>query len=381
MKSSIFKKLNITPFINAAGTYTIVGGSRMSEKTLKDMADVARVHVDIRELQQKVNLKLAVLTKNEAACVCNGAAAGLYLSAAACVAKSAGRPIRYLSQKEIAEYEIIMFTAHRIPYDWSIRQLGVRLKEVGYPNSMQPASDVDLQNTIGEKTAAIFFMFCNPGGWIADGGLDLESTLDVANEFNIPVIVDAAAQVPPVENLWNFTHMGAEAALFSGGKDLRGPQSSGLIVGKNEFIETIIETNFPNYGIGRMLKTGREEIVGLYSAIEQYVTMDHEKRNQWVESQIQKLIRFSEKSVLYRIVRSFPNEAGQPMARAEIFLKTPNLKLDELSVTLKTGEPSIFTMVDQGRIFINPMTLFDGETEQIIGRLKEIESKFIGYRQ
>jgi len=375
MENSVYKKLNITPLINAAGTYTIIGGSRMSEKTLTDMAEATRSHADIRELQRKVNLKLAELTKNEAACVCNGAAAGLYLAAAACIAKKAGRAIRYLSQKEITEYEIIMFTAHRNPYDWSIRQLGVSLKDVGYPNIIQPASKLDLKNAINEKTAGIFFMFSNPGGWIPDGGLDLKSTLEIADEFRIPVVVDAAAQVPPVENLWNFTHMGAKAALFSGGKDLRGPQSSGLIVGKKEFVETIIETNFPNYGIGRMLKTGREEIVGLLSAVEQYVTMDHEERNQWVEKQIEKLIRFSKKSDLYRIYRSFPNEAGQPMARAEIILSISNFTLEKLSASLKNGLPSIFTLVDRGRLFINPMTLFEGETEQIIERLKEIETR------
>ena len=131
MENSVYNQLDITPLINAAGTYTIVGGSRMSEKTIKDMAEAARSHVDIRELQKKVNSKLAKLTKNEAACICNGAATGLYLSAAACVTQKAGRAIKYLSPEEIAEYEIIMFTAHRNPYDWSVRQLGVILKEVG----------------------------------------------------------------------------------------------------------------------------------------------------------------------------------------------------------------------------------------------------------
>jgi D-glucosaminate-6-phosphate ammonia-lyase len=373
MENSVYNQLNITPLINAAGTYTIVGGSRMSEKTIKDMAEAARSHVDIRELQKKVNSKLAKLTKNEAACICNGAAAGLYLSAAACVSQKAGRALKYLSTEEIAEYEIIMFAAHRNPYDWSIRQLGASLKEVGYPNNIQPMSAQDLQNAINEKTAAIFFMFSNPGGWIAEGGLDIKSTILLADEFGIPVVVDAAAQVPPIENLWNFTQMGATAALFSGGKDLRGPQSSGLIVGKKDFLETIINVNFPNYGIGRMLKTGREEMVGLLSAVEQYVTMDHEKRKLWIETQIKKLIQFSETSDLYQIVRSFPNEAGQPMARAEIFLTSSDITLEKLSVSLKNSSPSIFTMVDRGQLYINPMTLCEGETEIIIERLEEIE--------
>ena len=376
MGESIYKKLNITPMINAAGTYTMVGGSRMSEQTLTDMADAARSHVDIKDLQKKVNLRLAEITQNEAAAVCNGAASGLHIAAATCVAQKAKKPFNSLSPSEITDYEIIMFAAHRNPYDWSIRQLGVKLKEVGYPNTMHMSTADDLKNAINKKTAGIFFMYSNRGGWIAEGGLDLESTLKVAAEKGIPVIVDAAAQVPPVENLWKITQMGATAVLFSGGKDLRGPQSSGLIVGKKDFLTTFTDINFFNYGIGRMLKTGREEIVGLLSAVEQYVKMDHAKRNTWVENQINNLIELSKNSKLYDIVRAFPNEAGQPMARAEILLKTSDLTLEQLSRSLKDGSPSIFTFVDLGRLFINPMTLFEGETEQIMDRLKSIETNY-----
>jgi len=376
MQNSIYKRLNLTPMINAAGTYTMIGGSRMSEQTLKDMSDAARSHVDIKELQTKTNERLAEITKNEAASVCNGAASGLYVAAATCVAKKSGQPFHTLSLPEIGEYEIIMFAAHRNPYDWSIRQLGVKLTEVGYPNTMQIASADDLRNAINEKTAGIFFMFSNRGGWIAEGGLDLESTIKVAAERDIPVIVDAAAQIPPVENLWELTQLGATAALFSGGKDLRGPQSSGLIVGKKDFLTTFTEINFFNYGIGRMLKTGREEIVGLLSAVEQYIAMDHTKRNTWAENQIKDLIDFSKGSKLYKIVRTFPNEAGQPMARAEILLQTSDITLEQISKSLRDGTPSIFTFVDRGHLFINPMTLFEGEIEEIIDRLKIIETKF-----
>lgn len=374
MENSVYKKLNVTPLINAAGTYTMVGGSRMSEQTLKDMGEAARSHVDIKELQTKANKRLAELTQNEAASVCNGAASGLYLATAACVSIKSKKPFNSLSMPEINEYEIIMFSAHRNPYDWSIRQLGVILKEIGYPNTMHVTSPQELNDAIDKKTAGIFFMYSNPGGWIAEGGLDLVTTIKVAEQNDIPVIVDAAAQVPPVENLWNLTKMGATAALFSGGKDLRGPQSSGLIVGKKNFLSSFSEINFFNYGIGRMLKTGREEIVGLLSAVEQYVSLDHSKRNKWVEDQVIKLIDFSKNSSLYNIQRSFPNEAGQPMARAEIFLKSSVIDLDQLSSSLRKGTPSIFTFVDRGHLFINPMTLCEGETEIIIDKMKTIEN-------
>lgn len=374
MDNSIYKYLDISPMINAAGTYTMVGGSRMSEKTLQDIAEAARSHVDIKELQIAVNKRLAKLTNNEAACLCNGAASGLYIATACCVVIKTGRSFNELSFNDICDHEIIMFAAHRNPYDWSIRQLGVTIKEVGYPNTMHITKAEDLNNAINENTAGIFYMFSNKGGWIAEGGLDLETTIEIANNSNIPIVIDAAAQLPPVENLWNFTKQGATAALFSGGKDLRGPQSSGLIVGEKNFLSKFEEINFFNYGIGRMLKIGREEIVGLFSAVEQYVAMDHDKRNQWVENQINKLVDFAKQSGVFNIVRTFPNEAGQPMARAEVKLKKSNVTLDTISEALKDGNPSIFTFVDQGRLYINPMTLFDGEIEIIISRLKSIEN-------
>ena len=169
MENSVYKRLNIQPLINAAGTYTMVGGSRMSEQTLTDMTEAARSHVDIKELQQKVNQRLAELTQNEAAAVCNGAASGLHIATATCITQKANQPFNSLSRSEIGKYEIIMFAAHRNPYDWSIRQTGVQLKEVGYPNTMHIATANDLRNAINEKTAGIFFMFSNRGGWIAEG--------------------------------------------------------------------------------------------------------------------------------------------------------------------------------------------------------------------
>lgn len=168
--------------------------------------------------------------------------------------KKAGKSFNALSRTEIGAFEIIMFAAHRNPYDWSIRKIGVTLIEVGYPNTMHMATSDDLKAAITEKTAGIFFMLSNRGGWIAEGGLGFESTLAVAKEKGIPVIVDASAQVPPVENLWEITQKGATAVLYSGGKDLRCPQSSGLIVEKKDFLTAFTKINFLNYGIGRMLK-------------------------------------------------------------------------------------------------------------------------------
>lgn len=377
--SNIYNKLNVKTFINAAGTYTVVGGSRMSEKTLQDMVDAARNHVEIRELQRIVHEKLAKLTNNEAAYISNGAACGIYLTIAACVSLKEKKLFNYISKERLQELEVITFRSHRNPYDRGIKEVGVKLVELGYPNIILPATKEDLDNTITKNTIAIFFVAGSEGSWVPAGGLTLEDTLEISKRKNIPVIVDAAAQLPPVENLWNYTQMGADIALFSGGKDLKGPQASGLIVGKKTIINEITKVGFPNYSIGRMLKVGREEIVGLYSAVEQYVTSDHSQRLRWCEEQIELLRVTLESSQLFKIIRTFPNEAGQPIPRAFVEIQNNELLSPSLlQEMLFEGVDSIFTTSEnKNGVYINPMTLNKDEINVIINKFQHIEQRLL----
>lgn len=372
MSGDIYERLGVKKLINAAGTYTIVGGSRMSQETLDAMQSAAKNFVDIRELQEKVHKRLAEITNNEAAFVVTGAAAGLYTLAAACVALKLGRPFIYLSQEDINGCEIIVHRAHRNPYDWSLRQLGIKLVEIGYPNMIQPTSVRDLEEAVNGNTVAVFYTEMKQG-WTAEGALDLESTLAVAKKYNIPVVVDGAAQLPPVENLWKFNKMGAAATIFSGGKDLSGPQASGLITGQKKLLDIAKETGFPNYGIGRMLKVGREEMVGLLTAVEQYVSMDHQARKEWCEKQIELLKDAFKDYQDVKVVRSYPNEAGQPIPQAVVRCASKDGNSSEIINKLRSGTPGIFAMpAGKNGIFVNPMTLKAGETEVIVERLKEV---------
>ena len=370
--SDIYRELGVRKMINAAGTFTVAGGSRMSEKTLEDMKSAAESFVEIRALQKVIHAEIARMTKNEAAFVTCGAAAGLFLSICAAVQLKYGKTRHFYMDRELlSEYNIVVFKSHRNPYDFTIHEAGLSYKEIGYPNFILPATDEDLENAIDEKTAAIYYVHAV---WTPDGALGLEKTIKTAHEHGIPVIVDAAAQLPPLENLWKFTQMGADAVLFSGGKDIRGPQSSGLVLGKKEFIDVVSSIGFPNYGAGRMLKTGREELVGLYSALKQYVEMDHEKRADWCEREVRKLIDAFADSSTFFAERDFPNEAGQPIARALVRIKDGKLSSETVKNGMLTGEPSVYLMTnDDSSFFINPMTLYPGETEIIIERLKGFE--------
>ena len=174
MSRDIYAELGVRKVVNAAGTYTMVGGSRMSERTLDAMNQAARSHVVIRELQAKVHERLALLTKNEAAFVTNGAACALHITGAAALARHYGRPHASLSPEQIAKCEIIVHRAHRNPYDWSLKLLGTKLVEIGFPNMILPTTSEDLELAITENTAAIYYFFMPPGGWMPRGALSFE---------------------------------------------------------------------------------------------------------------------------------------------------------------------------------------------------------------
>ena len=376
---TIYEELGVVPVIDAAGTYTVVGGSRMSEETIRCIGEAASQHVEIPELQTAVQNKIAEMTRNESSVICNGAASGLYLCAVSAIAKKLGKKAKYLSNEEIADCEVLSMNAHHIPYDYAVKQLGVGLRSVGYPNIEGSMDKDDLESGINKHTAAIYYFISSPYGIKTPGALPLEDVIEIGEQYKLPVIVDAAAQLPPVENLWKLTGMGASAVIFSGGKSLRGPQSSGLIVGKKEFLKIVQETNFPNYGFGRMLKTGREEIVGLYSAIKQYLAMDHEEMDRFAERCVSAVLNAFGESELFHVERLFPNEAAQPMAFVKITAKD-SLDLEDVVRRMKDGQPSVFIKPEGECFFINPMTLKDGEVLPVIEKLKQVEKSILEER-
>ena len=367
----IYQELGLQPIINAAGTYTVLGGSRMSDTTLNAMREAAKDFIPIRELQKTVNSAIARLTRNPGAYVPNGAATGLYLAVAAAIQMRLAKKFYYINRDEIAKTNIVMFKAHRNPYDLVIGHLGAQYRELSFPNIILPPTSEDMENAIDENSVAIYFA---ASGWVARGFLPIEEVVGIAQKKGIPVIVDAAAQLPPVENLWRYTELGAACTLFSGGKDLKGPQASGLMVGDRDFHEIVASIGFPNYGIGRMMKVGREEMAGLYAAIKQYVGMDHEARARWCEEQIAKIRDGLKDSEILKVTRTFPNEAGQPIARAFIELTEALRQPEELQKHLLDNDPPIHAYTENLHgVFVNPMSLRDGETEIIINCLKKFQ--------
>ncbi|HOU12473.1 MAG TPA: aminotransferase class V-fold PLP-dependent enzyme [Anaerolineae bacterium] len=365
----IYDELGVTKVINGAATLTRFGGSLMPPEVLAAMAEAAQHFVDIDELQQKVGARIAAWTHNEAAYVACGAAAGMVLSTAACITGLDPEKRARLPYTDGMKNEIIIHKCWRVGYDFAIQQAGGKLVEIGTEHS---ATADDMERAINEKTAAIFYFYnvSQMGGYVP-----LEQGIAVAQRHGIPLIVDAAAQIPPVENLWRFTQMGADLVLFSGGKGLCGPQSSGLILGRKDLIEACAFNACPRAFIGRPMKVGKEELVGLMAAVRWYLDLDHAALMQSYEDQVQAVINAFADHPHATARRSFPSEAGQPMPRAEIILDEAAIGMtrDEVLRQLRGGEPSI-VLAEAGAngLFVNPQTLRAGEVQIIINRVQQI---------
>lgn len=386
---NIYDFLGVPKIINAAGTYTIFGGSRMRELSIAAMGQASRSFVEIPVLLRKANEYLAKITKNEAAFITGGAAAALYLATLSCMINKGRVPLDvWYDLDRVRECEVIMHRSHRNAYDWAILQTGAKIVEIGWPSVMYESGfpnefNTSIDKTVGElrarinyNTVAIFYtagLTVDKGGWVPAGAAEFETVLEIAKEHGIPVIVDAAAQLPPVENLWNYTKAGADITIFSGGKDMRGPQSAGLMVGKSKLLNTLYEIGNPNHGPGRMLKVGREEIAALVTAVDYFVHMDHDARLEWCEGQVAELEKAFLGDNRISVERSFPNEAGQPIPRALVTIS--GMSAQQLVQALYNQDPKIATIPGVDGVFVNPMTMEEGEMDLVGEGLKRILQK------
>ena len=265
----IFEKLGIRRFINAHDTYTVYGGSRMAGETLDAMRAISEHFVDFDELQRAAGDYIARLTHNEGAFITNGAAGAIQLAAAVCMCK--GSAYRYMCLPKCSadmSRDFVVMRGQHNAYDKAIEGAGGRMLEIG---DADETLECELEGVLERGVAAVFYF---ASSLYARASLPLETVIEFAHRYNTPVIVDAAAQLPPKENLWKFTQMGADLVIFSGGKTLCGPQDSGLILGKKALIDDCRRFGAPAHGICRSSKTSRESIAGLVTALEHYLTLD-----------------------------------------------------------------------------------------------------------
>lgn len=267
----IFEELGLHRYINAQDTFTKYGASCMLPSALRAMSEISEYCVDLYEVQEKAGDAIARLTNNEAAYITNGAAGALQECAASVLAVDSEEVFHQLPLTG-ERREILMQRAQHNMYDRSMAAAGAEIVYVG--DEMRAPSEQEFENAITAHTAAIAYVIY----FGREYALPIEKVIEIAHKHSLPVIVDAAAQNPPASNLWRFTHMGADMVIFSGGKTMRGPQDSGLVLGKREWINRLRKWGPPTDGVCRGCKTSREAMVGLYAAVKEYMAVDESAR-------------------------------------------------------------------------------------------------------
>jgi len=360
---NFYKALGVPTVINAATTFTALGGSIMPDEVLSAMSDAAGSFVDMHSLHLAAGKRIAELTRNEAAYVTSGCAAALVLSILG--ARTGGDPaaIHSFPGRREVPHEVIMHAAHRIPYDPAVALAGATIRQIG--NVLQTFT-WELEQAFNERTAAVLYV----AGSHLPPALSLEEVVVISHKHGVPVIVDAAAQLPPVSNLWRFTRdIGADLALFSGGKALRGPQASGFMVGRADLVEAARQNGAPFQRWARAMKAGKEEIAGLVTALERYVSLDHDAlHSHWLRTVEDWMVAFSG-VVGASVSIDMLNEAGQPVPRLHLEIDNKTRAAAVLAF-LETTEPRIAVLPDMRNgsamgLWLGPDLLRDGEAEMV----------------
>ena len=365
--SSLYQRLGVRPFTNARGTSPTLGGSVMPLQVVEAMQDASRHFVHLNEFQEKAGERIAELTGAEAAFICAGAASGMLLSGAACLTGTDTEAIQRLPDigDRPNQFVISLVDGHYYVHQ-GFEVSGGKLIKVGTRQSITPQ---DYADGINEQTAAVvFFLGSQPPE-------QLPEVVEVAHQRNVPVIVDAAAQLPPRSNMTDLPAMGVDLTVFSGGKGLFGPQSSGLVLGKKELVKACALNSNPFSGIGRGMKVGKEEIAGLLTAVELFFEMDEEALIQEWERRCQVVadaVRDVE-GIEATFTRPFENKfpPASPLVHLRFGDNAP-VTAPEVGKGLEEGTPSILASASESSLTVGPQTLQDGEAEIIAARIGEI---------
>jgi uncharacterized pyridoxal phosphate-dependent enzyme len=257
-----YEKLGLIPFINAAGTYTILSASTMPDEVQAAVALAAKKPVHLLELQEASGNYLAKKLRCGGALVTSGASAGLTLGTAACITMGNKDAIANIpTDLSGLKNEVIVQTAHRYEYDHAMRNCGAKVVEV--------ETVEQYQNAFTEKTVMTNFFNAEAAP------ISREEWIRIAHQHGVPCFNDAAADVPPISNLWNYTQMGFDLVAFSGGKGIRGPQCTGLLLGRKDLIDAARLNNSPNSNaVGRGLKVDKEDIIGMVAAVDWFLSQD-----------------------------------------------------------------------------------------------------------
>ncbi len=327
----VLDELRVRTFINAAGTYTRLTASLMPSEVVAAIRAASTKFVPLDELHEKAGAYLAKRLECEAVLVTAGCASALTMGTAASIAGDDAAMIKRLPDTAGMKSEVIIQKSHRNGYDHAIRNTGAKLIEV------ETAQELDA--AIGANTAMLFYL----NHAANDGQIGHEEFVKIGKKHSVPTMIDAAADVPPVENLFRFTKLGYDLVTISGGKGLRGPQSTGLLLGRKDLIAAATKNNSPNSdSVGRTNKVNKEEIVGLVTAVDLFLDRDHEAVwNAWESScsRIAKMVGSLDGVETEMFVPEIANVV--PHLRIRWDFEKTSFSPKQAAEQLRQGEPSI----------------------------------------
>jgi L-seryl-tRNA(Ser) seleniumtransferase len=272
--ANLYQSIGVRPILNARGTFTIITGSLTLPEVKHAMDEASRHFVQMDELMEGVSKRLADLTGAEWGIVTAGCCAALTHCTAAAIAGNNPERMQRLPNLAGLKSEVIIPAYSRNVYDHAIRMLGVKIVEVHEPSQLESA--------FNDRTAMVYIL-AGPGD---DGPLGTRVIAEVAKRKNVPVIVDAAAEVLTVKPNVHLER-GASAVAYSGGKCIRGPQAAGLLLGEKNWLQAAWANSAPHHAYGRSLKVGKEEIMGMLAAVEMWMKRDHQAEwhawEQWLD--------------------------------------------------------------------------------------------------
>jgi len=366
-RRNLLDELGIRTFINAAGTYTTMTASLMDDEVMNAIDYSAKEFCMLNEVQDKVGEKIAQMVHAEAAMVTAGAFSALTLGTAGILTgmdQAKVKQIPHRLEESGIKSEVILQKGHFDGYEQALYNTGVTII------SVETADDVD--KAVNEKTASMHFLNCNA----PEGKIMHEEWLQLAKKHNLPATIDIAADVPPVSNLWKYNDMGFSFVALSGGKAIRGPQSTGVLMGKKDIIAAARLNDSPNgVTIGRGMKVNKEEMLGMYAALDAYVNKDHDKEwKMWEDN-----VGYINDAV--KNIKGVTTEISVP----PIANHTPKLKIawdkniirttrENLGDKLRNGNPSIEVISwgdEDNSISLTVFMLKKGEEKIVARRIKE----------
>ncbi len=366
---SVYKELNVKTYINALDFLTSYGGSLPTEAVLDAMEEASHSFVRMDDLHRVVGAKIAEMTKNEGAAVVSGTAAGMMLCAAVLITGGDAKKLMQLPDVTGLKNEILVLKQQKAVFDGEMVITGAKLitadAVAGKPETIASA--------ITDKTCAIYYAPI-PGKRTPT----FEEVLAVANEAGIPLVVNAAAQIPPKESLWKYTQAGAAAAIFAGSRALRGPAGSGFVAGKKWLTDAILDIAPPKHSIASVANIGREQIVGLFVALEEYLAGD-DYAERIVE--VQRIIRNARHRIeqagyfTCRMVRPGPQGQNYPRMALDIL---GSYSAETLVEELRRGDPAILAARSddhENGITLNLLLLTDEEVSIVLDRVEECAEK------